>query len=263
MSNELWESIEGQDPVAATAIHDGHDLRDEVAALMALSEADRLREEDPGTAIWATVGGTQLVATRSRFEVDLNRPREAAIYSTPEDAWGLTVWAREPSSDLVERSLAEYDAFYAEAQRLFSAMEQRFGHFVVLDLHSYNQRRDGPNSSPSDPATNPEVNVGTGSLDRDLWGLLVDRFIGDLTAFDFLGRHLDVRENVRFRGGHFSRWIHQSFPDSACCIAVEFKKFFMDEWTGKFDGEEFEAVSRALTSTLPGLHESLTKIAAS
>jgi hypothetical protein len=157
------------------------------------------------------------------------------------------------------KSLEEYDAFYAAAHRVFSEMESRYGQFVVLDLHSYNHRRAGPDAAPEDPAANPEVNVGTGSLDRRRWGLLVDRFMGDLSAFDLLGRHLDVRENVRFRGGNFSRWTHANFPESACCLAVEFKKFFMDEWTGAFDAEEFEAVSRALSSTLPGLRESLRK----
>jgi N-formylglutamate deformylase len=192
--------------------------------------------------------------------VDLNRPREAAVYRSPEDAWGPRVWSRAPSAGLVERSLREYDAFYAEAHRVFSAMQRRCGHFVVLDLHSYNHRRQGPGAPPDDPTANPEVNVGTGSLDRARWGPLVDRFIGDLTAFEFLGRHLDVRENVRFRGGRFSRWVHECFPGAACCLAVEFKKFFMDEWTGAVVAREFEAIPRALEAALPGLRDSLADV---
>jgi hypothetical protein len=160
----------------------------------------------------------------------------------------------------VERSLSQYDAFYAEAHRVFSEMERRFGHFVVLDLHSYNHRRAGPDAAPDDPALNPEINVGTGTLDRGRWAQLIDRFIGDLTAFEFLGRHLDVRENVKFRGGQFPRWIHENFPESACCLAVEVKKIFMDEWSGKLFPEEFEAIPQGLQSTLPGLLESLEKV---
>jgi N-formylglutamate deformylase len=254
------EIAEGPGPLAATAIHHGHGLREEVAACIALSDADRLREEDPYTGAWTTVVPTRLVARRSRFEVDLNRPRDAAVYRSPEDAWGLRVWSREPSAALVERSLRGYDAFYAEAHRMFSAMQRRCGHFVVLDLHSYNHRRQGPGAPPDDPAGNPEVNVGTGSLDRERWGGLVDRFIGDLRAFAFRGRHLDVRENVRFRGGRFPRWVHERFPGSACCLAVEFKKFFMDEWTGEVAAEDFEAIPRALEATLPGLLEGLARL---
>jgi N-formylglutamate amidohydrolase len=257
---EFVEIAEGQGPLAATAIHNGHDLREEVEAIMALGGAERRREEDPHTGIWTTVVATQLVTHRSRFEVDLNRPRDKAVYRSPEDAWGLHVWRGEPPADLLERSLHEYDAFYAEAHRIFSEMERRFGHFVVLDLHSYNHRRQGPGEPPEDPALNPEVNVGTGTLDRGRWAQLIDRFIGDLTAFGFLGRHLDVRENVRFRGGRFPRWIHETFPASACCLAIEVKKFFMDEWIGELSPEEFEAIPQALHSTLPGLLESLEKV---
>jgi N-formylglutamate amidohydrolase len=227
---------------------------------MALTDSERLREEDPHTGIWTTIATTQLVAHRSRFEVDLNRPRDKAVYRSPEDAWGLQVWKREPPADLIERSLLEYDEFYAEAHRIFSEMERRFGHFVVLDLHSYNHRRRGPGEPPESAAENPEINVGTGTLDRTRWALLIERFIGDLTAFEFLGRHLDVRENVRFRGGNFPRWIHENFGNSACCLAVEVKKFFMDEWTGRLDSEEFEVVPQALQATLPGLLESLEKV---
>jgi N-formylglutamate amidohydrolase len=257
------EIEEGPGPLAAAAVHHGHDLREEVEGLMALGEPDRLREEDPHTGIWTRVVPTRLVANRSRFEVDLNRPRHKAVYRSPEDAWGLEVWSAPPPDDLVARSLREYDAFYAEARRIFSGMQRRFGHFVVLDLHSYNHRRGGPGAAPEDPAGNPEINVGTGTLDRSRWALLIDRFIGDLGAFGFPGRRLDVRENVRFRGGQLPRWMHENFPDSACCLAVEVKKFFMDEWSGRLSAEEFEAVPRALESTLPGLRESLAKIARS
>jgi N-formylglutamate deformylase len=258
--SDFVEIAEGQEPLAATAIHNGHDLRQEVEAIMALKGSERLREEDPHTGIWTTVVTTQLVAHRSRFEVDLNRPREQAVYRSAEDAWGLQVWKSEPPADLLERSLQEHDAFYAEAHRVFSEMERRFGRFVVLDLHSYNHRRAGPDGPAGDPVLDPEINIGTGTLDRGRWAQLIDRFIGDLTAFGFLGRHLDVRENVRFRGGRFPRWIHENFPESACCLAVEVKKFFMDEWTGELFSEEFEAVPQALQSTLPGLLESLEKV---
>ena len=257
MPEELWKVAEGRESLVATAIHDGHGLREEVAGIMALPEADRLREEDPHTESFASIASTRLIACRSRFEVDLNRPRARAVYRTPEDAWGLEVWRRPPPEELVERSLAEYDAFYAEAHRILSALELRHGRFVVLDLHSYNHRRGGPDAPPDDPAGHPEVNLGTRTLDRERWGGLVERFIGDLGEFEFLGRRLDVRENVKFRGGHFSEWVHQNFPGSACCLAVEFKKFFMDEWTGELDPGESEAIVRALRAALPGLTREL------
>jgi hypothetical protein len=129
-----------------------------------------------------------------------------------------------------------------------------------LDVHSYNHQRAGPTGPAADPEGNPEVNIGTGSLDRQRWGLLVDRFIGDLRAYDYSGRHLDVRENVRFFGGHFPRWIHRTFPNSVCALAVEFKKFFMDEWTGEVDRTQLAGLASGLKSTHHGLLESLVEI---
>jgi hypothetical protein len=260
LNQNLWEIAEGQGPVAATTIHDGHELRDEVKKIMALPEPDRLREEDPHTGIWTTAASTQIIVRRSRFEVDLNRPRERAVYRSPDDAWGLQIWNQPLPEDLVARSLEEYDAFYAEAHRVFSEMERRFDRFVVLDLHSYNHRRAGANEPPEPSEANPEVNVGTGTLDRNRWSGLIERFVADLRSFDFLGRPLDVRENVRFRGGQFPRWIHETFPETACCLALEFKKFFMDEWTSEINPEEFEAIPRALHSTLPGMLEALEEV---
>ena len=259
---ELWEITEGEGPLLAVANHNGHALREEVAALMALGDADRLREEDPYTDEWATLVPTRVIAQRSRFEVDLNRPRETAVYGGPADAWGLEVWRQAPAPDLIERSLADFDAFYAELHRICSAKVQRYGAFVAFDLHSYNHRRNGPEGPAVDPAGNPEINVGTGTMQRERWSGLVDRFINDLRAFDFFGRPLDVRENVKFVGRQFPHWTHTTFPDSGCALAIECKKFFMDEWTGELDRQQHQGIFRALASTLPGILEELSKLGA-
>ena len=66
-----------------------------------------------------------------------------------------------------------------------------------------------------------------------------------------------MRENVKFFGGNHPRWAHGQFPDSACVLAIEFKKFFMDEWTGKPDATMVEAIGQALASTVPGVLEEL------
>lgn len=247
-------------PIAAAAIHDGHELRAEVAAVIALSDSERLREEDPFTGRWTNIVGTRLIGRRSRFEVDLNRPREKAVYRVPDDAWGLNVWREPPTETLVRESLVIYDAFYAAAYDALSALRDRFGRFVVLDMHSYNYRRAGAHAAAADPASNPEVNVGTGIMDRRRWAPVVDRFMRDLGEADFLGRQLDVRENVKFRGGHFSSWVHRIFPESGCALAIEVRKFFMDEWTGQPDDEQVEAIGRALASTVPGLLETLEAV---
>jgi N-formylglutamate amidohydrolase len=261
MDLSFCEIVEGDGPLVAAAIHDGHALREEVAGRIALSEADRLREEDPHTSVWTSIAPTRIVALRSRFEIDLNRPREKSVYRRPEDAWGLEVWKEEPADRIVQRSLESYDAFYDMVERIHSSIAARFGKFVHFDLHSYNHRRSGPSGPPADPAGNPEVNVGTGTMrDRAAWAPLIDRFIADLSAAKFLGRHLDVRENVRFRGGNLGRWAHQTFPEAGCVLSIEFKKFFMDEWTGELDRAQHGAIRHALAETVPGVLEELRRL---
>lgn len=260
MDSNFCSLIKGDAPLIAAAIHDGHAVREELDAYFALNELERLREEDPFTGAWTEVAATRIVGRRSRFEVDLNRPREKAVYLAPEDAWGLQVWNGELPAGMVAQSRDEYDAFYAEVRHLFADFRQRFGRFIVYDLHSYNHRRGGPDAPFGDPAENPEVNIGTGTMEREYWAPVIERFIDDLRCFDFLGRHLDVRENVKFRGGYFPHWGHEMFPESACVLAIEFKKFFMNEWTGAPDREQLQAIQGALRSTVPGVLEELAKL---
>jgi hypothetical protein len=246
--------------LVATAVHDGHAARDEVANHFALDDAARLREEDPFTGQWAAIAPTHVIGTRSRFEIDLNRPREKAVYYTPEDAWGLHVWQGNPADRIFEESLSQYDAFYDAMRKLFSEISAQYGKFIVFDLHSYNHRRDGANGQPADVEGNPQVNIGTGTMNRERWAPVVDTFIESLRSFDFPGGKLDVRENVKFRGGNWPRWIHENFPDSGVAIAIEFKKFFMDEWTGEPDRDCVAAIREALSSTVPAVLEQFERM---
>ena len=161
---DVWRVTKGDSPIAAAAIHDGHNAREEVADMFALTDAERLQEEDPFTADWTTIADTRIIGLRSRFEVDLNRPQEKAVYIKPADAWGLQVWKVSPPTEIIARSLAEYDAFYAAVRSTLADVAHRFGRFVVFDLHTYNHRRDGANAPPADPRGNPEVNIGTSNM---------------------------------------------------------------------------------------------------
>ncbi|MDF1553336.1 MAG: N-formylglutamate amidohydrolase [Deferrisomatales bacterium] len=252
--------LPGDGPVMATALHAGHDLRDAVRRRLVLAEETRLLEEDPYTELLATGADSVVNVYRSRFEVDLNRPREKAVYRKPEDAWGLPLWDRPPEDELVRGSLRIYDAFYRDLETLLASRCERFGRAVVLDLHSYCHRRDGASAAPADPAANPEINVGTGSLPAEPWRPLVDRLLADLGSRGPQRHRLQVGENIRFRGGHFSQWAHARFPGRVCVLALEFKKFFMDEWTGRLDGPAFSRAHDALRAALPGLREELAKL---
>ena len=142
----------------------------------------------------------------------MNRPRERAVYrcrgcvgargvagiaSTDEERGGVAADLRR----VLRRAWA--------ASSITLAAE---GPFLVLDVHSYNHRRDGAAAPPAPAAENPEVNVGTGSLDRQCWGAVVSRFMDELGRQGVDGQRLDVRENVRFRGGHLSRGSRSATP---------------------------------------------------
>ncbi|MEO6388901.1 MAG: N-formylglutamate amidohydrolase [Croceibacterium sp.] len=241
-----WIHRRGPGPVVATAIHDGHSVSQLALSEMALDPAGRLREEDPFTGDALTGLPTYTIACRSRFEVDLNRPRDAALYRTPEQSWGLRVWHTEPSEMVSSEALAYHDAYYAHIAGVLDDVASRHDRFVLLDVHSYNHRRNGADAAPTPPFEAPDVNIGTFSMPRDQWAFLLDPLIEEMRGFDFAGRKLDVRENVAFQGkGEQTRFVHARYPGKACAIAFEFKKFYMDEWSGSPDLQELEAM-RAL-----------------
>jgi N-formylglutamate deformylase len=258
----IFSLTAGDGPIVAAAVHHGHDVRANIATLFAIDSAERLREEDPFTGDLASLAPTRIIGRRSRFEIDFNRPREGAVYLTPEAAWGIDIWRQAPDESVIAESLANYDLFFKTVHTLLDQLATRHGRIVVLDLHSYNHRREGGNGAPASVADNPEINLGTASIGRTLWGPLVDRFASDLRRQIGNERPFDVRENVKFQGGHFPRWINATFPDRVCAIAVEFKKTFMEEWTGEVDSPAFSRLQTALAGTFPGLLESLSQLPA-
>ena len=254
-------SLEGDwsGQLVATAIHNGHDLRPEIAAAMVLDEAVRLREEDPFTDVIGAAAPARVVAHRSRFEVDLNRPRDTAVYRTPDDCWGLEVWREDPlPDDLVEGSLDYYDAFYAELGRRLDEVAAR-GPFVVYDVHSYNLRRDGADGAEAPVEENPEVNLGTGTVD-ERFAPVVEAFTRSLEAQEVDGHRLDVRENVKFEGRALAWWVHERYAGVGVCLALEFKKTFMDEWTGEPDEQHLQELQRALAATHEPVLEALRSL---
>ncbi|MBN2830049.1 MAG: N-formylglutamate amidohydrolase [Candidatus Cloacimonetes bacterium] len=221
-------------PLVCTAIHHGHYLRPEIADSMILSDADRKREEDPYTGFFTAFCPNRIIVQTSRFEVDLNRPHTRAIYQNPEDCWGLTLRDKPLTENEIANSLLEYDDFYRRVKMQFDELLSKFGRLIVLDLHSYNHHRLGPHAEFDDPKFNPEIILGTNNMpDENL--PFVDGLRDSITKQSFEDRSIDCRINIKFPGGHFSRWIHHIYGEKATAVAIEFKKTFMDEWSGELD----------------------------
>lgn len=247
--------LPGSGPVLAVSLHAGHTLRAGLSEYVALRDDERLREEDPYTAWMVPVGIPCIEVLRSRFEVDLNRPRERAIIRGPGDAWGLSVLGRDLPEDVEWTSLRVYDEFYRVAHEIIARVARQHGRFVVLDLHSYNHRREGASALPAPVAENPEVNLGTRWVDRERWDPIVAAFMQAMMAAGF-----DCRENVKFQGGYFARWVSESFAGAGVVLAIEFKKTFMDEWTGQLDESALERIGSALGDAVGRVSSSLEAV---
>jgi len=242
----LAHIVRGTGPVVALALHAGHIVRPELEKHLAITEDERMREEDPQTGQMAPRGITRIEVLRSRFEIDLNRPRYRAVYRGAEDAWGLKVYRSELPAAEAHVSREVYDGFYSEALSVLSQVADEYGRFVVLDLHSYNHRRGGPAIAAEPAIDNPEVNLGTGRLDRQRWSPVVEGFSEVMRDAGF-----DCRENVKFRGGHFAQWVTETFPQTGAVLAIEFKKTYMDEWTGHVDEVAVARIRSALETVVP------------
>ncbi|MFO7735158.1 MAG: N-formylglutamate amidohydrolase [bacterium] len=251
-----WDFNRGESPVITTAIHSGHNLRDEIINSIILDDSARLREEDPFTEYFATkASSSNITVHQSRFEIDLNRPRETAVYATPEQSWGLDVWGGNLSDILIERSLGIYDNFYQMTEKYIKDMLKKHGFFVLLDIHSYNHVRPTWDSPPADPDKNPEINVGLADLDESLWGNVVEKVISVLEKSPATLRWNDVRKNVKFRGGYFPRWVNRHFGDKGCAVALEFKKTFMNEWSGAVNRKACDEISETLSTLVEKISE--------
>ena len=95
-------------PFACFAIHNGSNLRPELREKISLSKMDRWKEEDPYTGQFVSSLPIRIIAFDSRFEYDLNRPKEKCIYST---AWEKNVWNLSLSEEEISRSLAKHENF--------------------------------------------------------------------------------------------------------------------------------------------------------
>ncbi|HEX7034286.1 MAG TPA: N-formylglutamate amidohydrolase [Pseudomonadales bacterium] len=248
-----WEIRLGPGPVLAAAIHAGHDVRPEVARWMALTEEERLREEDPLTDFWLSVADSSVRVNRSRFEVDLNVSSEQAV-PTDADGSGLHVWDEPPPRPVVQASLRLHESFYQIMGAVTDQLIARWGYLLVLDLHSFSDHRP----EASGPADDPDIDLGTTTLDRERFGALLRRFTESLRCCSVQGRPVNVRENQHpCGGGHFAEWLHRRHPRNACVISVGYKKIFMDEWAGTADIASLNALRAGLAVAVNAAREEL------
>ncbi|GHE33696.1 N-formylglutamate amidohydrolase [Sphingobacterium griseoflavum] len=240
----------------AFAIHDGHHISPMLESYYQLNEDERLREEDPHTGCMAELPCNQFIVRTSRFQLDINRTLEKAIYRHPEMAWGLQVYRELPPEHLLQQLQQDYLSIYKKIDMWIAESIAAHGYFIVFDIHSYNAKRKSPDEIV-DEVVNPQINLGT-LYNDEKWRPVIDRFMATVSAQQVLDTNIDIRENVKFKGGQLAQYLLQKYGDKGCVLSVEFRKDFMDEWTGVPLTPVIQAYKQLLMHALKDLQNMLS-----
>ncbi len=223
-------------PYVCGAVHDGHQFRKELWDNCLHSEYDRWFEEDPCTKEMVKTHPIVIAGCDSRFEYDLNRDPDNAIY---EDAWGKKLWREKLSAEQHAKSLSKHNNFYNVTRALISKIEEMFGVSVVYDMHSYNWQRWDREV--------PVINLGTSNIDNDRFGESVESWRQSLSELS-LPHEIEATSKINdtfFGNGYFLKFITKNFQNTLV-LATEFKKIYCDEMGQVIYPEVVAAIERQL-----------------
>ncbi len=228
--------VEEYVPYACAAIHDGHQFRKELWNNCLHSEYDRWYEEDPETKRMVQSHPIVIAGCDSRFEYDLNRPSDEAVFET---AWGKQLWQSPLSHEQKQRSLDKHNNFYKVVTALIEKLEAKFTNVIVYDMHSYNWKRWDREV--------PTWNLGTKNIDNE-------RFEVDIQSWKTILKDLKLPNGIRstsainntfYGNGYFLKFITKSF-ENTLVLATEIAKVYCDELSGVIYPEVVDAVERQL-----------------
>jgi len=201
------------------AVHDGHQFRSSLWENCLHTEYERWYEEDPCTKQMVQSHPIVIAGLDSRFEYDLNRVPDSAIYI---DAWGKQLWKSPLAEDEKSLSLKKHSNFYKVVQALVETIETKFGVALVYDMHSYNWKRWDREV--------PTWNLGTANIDNSRFGKTAQSWsgvLGKMSLPNDIKSSSDI--NNTFQGnGYFLKYISQNF-DNTLVLATEIAKVYCDE----------------------------------
>ena len=228
-------------PYACAAIHDGHQVRKELWDNCLHSEYDRWYEEDPQTKNMIASHPIVIAGCDSRFEYDLNRAPEAAVFET---AWGKQLWKTPLPNRHKKTSLAKHKAYYNVVYALIETLESKFGVAIVYDMHSYNWKRWAREV--------PTWNLGTSNLDNERFGTCIEVWRQSLSELELPNNIKSTALiNDTFQGnGYFLKFITQNFKNTLV-LATEIAKVYCDEYEQINYPEVVNSVECQLREILP------------
>ncbi len=225
---------------ACGAVHDGHQFRKELWENCLHTEYERWFEEDPETKEMIKSHPIVIAGCDSRFEYDLNRAPETAIY---EDAWGKQLWKNPLPKEMHAKSLEKHANFYKVVHALISKLEDKFGVCIVYDMHSYNWRRWTREV--------PTWNLGTTNVDNKRFGSEIESWRASLAKMNLPKQIKSTSKiNDTFQGnGYFLKYITHNFKNTLV-LATEIAKVYCDELSQVIYPEVVAAVEKYLKTEL-------------
>ncbi|UKN03203.1 flavohemoglobin expression-modulating QEGLA motif protein [Paracrocinitomix mangrovi] len=227
----LYIKITEYVPYVCTAIHDGHNFRSELLDNIIHSDYERWYEEDPKTLDFISSFPIVIAGKDSRFEYDLNRPPETAVY---KDAWGKPVWKKPLTERERETSLSKHTNFYRVIHALVTKLEKLFKASVVYDIHSYNYKRHKRQV--------PVFNIGTANINRRKYAVVKNDFLKGLASIEIPHVKNITAENDVFQGnGYLLKYVTEHF-DNTLVLATEVSKVYCDEETGEYFSQVIDSI---------------------
>jgi N-formylglutamate amidohydrolase len=207
---ELWTLVRGDAPIIVDVPHAGTHVPDAIALRLAgpaLAVPDTDWHVDRLYAFARSIGATLLVATHSRYVVDLNRdPSGAALYPGADNTelCPTRTFASEPiyadgetpdEREIAARRAVYYDPYHATLKAEIDRVRARHGYAILLDAHSIRSR-----VPRFFEGRLPDLNLGT--ADGASCAKNVERL-----AIDVLSRARTFTHvlNGRFKGGYVTR----------------------------------------------------------
>ena len=257
----LWEVSRGDSPLVVDVPHAGTQVPDAIAlrmaaAVRALPDTDW--HVDRLYAFARTAGITLMVATHSRYVVDLNRdPSGAALYPGADNTElcptrtfaddPIYLPGEEPSpAEVAARRATWFEPYHARLAAEIARVRERHGYAVLLDGHSI------PGAVPRFfEGRLPDLNLGTadGAACAAPLQALAQGILGSAAGFSHV-------VNGRFKGGYVTR--HYGRPDSGVhALQLEMvQACYMDEdppW--RYDAQRAAPLGQLLERLVVALSE--------
>ena len=257
----LWTHVRGDSPLIVSIPHAGRFIPDAIA--LRLSNAARLVPDtdwhvDELYGFVPSTGGTLLVATHSRYVVDLNRdPSGAALYAGADNTelCPTRTFANEPiyildeapsPNEVAARRATFFDPYHALLASEIARIRGQHGFALLLDGHSI--ASEVPRFFTG---RLPDLNLGTAdgaSCARDV-EIFAQRILADADGFTHV-------VNGRFKGGYITRAFGAP-RDNMHALQLEMAQgCYMDERNPlDFSATRASALAKVLERLVIGLSE--------